>query len=377
MEDFHVRRSVKYGIYGAVLAGITAATTAAFAVPNSSTPPKAIALVVDGVTRNISTQATDVSAVLTGAGYHVGPHDIVAPATASKIKNGETIVFKRGRLLRLDVDGATRAVWTTAPTVADALSALGFTQNDFVSVSRAQRLPLGATSIELRAPKPITVVHDGKRQHVITTDQNVAQVLSDLKLRLGAHDRLAPARTTSIQKGLLVVIKRVRMRHVVTHTAVPYQVIQHSDSAMYRGDTTVLSAGHEGSKQLVYSVVYVDGKPAGRTLLSAKMISAPKTQVERVGTKQRPAPKPAPAPSSNGLNWDAVANCESGGNWSINTGNGYYGGLQFSQSTWESNGGGAYAPRADLASRDQQIAVATRLYDAAGSSPWPVCGANL
>ena len=74
-------------------------------------------------------------------------------------------------------------------------------------------------------------------------------------------------------------------------------------------------------------------------------------------------------PSSNGLNWDAVAACESGGNWHINTGNGFYGGLQFDYGTWLSNGGGAYAPRADLATREQQIAVATRLYNARGASP--------
>jgi hypothetical protein len=78
-----------------------------------------------------------------------------------------------------------------------------------------------------------------------------------------------------------------------------------------------------------------------------------------------------------GLNWDAVANCESGGNWHINTGNGFYGGLQFTESTWLAEGGGAYASRADLASREQQIAVATRLYNQSGSGSWPVCGQYL
>ncbi|MEP6599305.1 MAG: transglycosylase family protein, partial [Actinomycetota bacterium] len=86
---------------------------------------------------------------------------------------------------------------------------------------------------------------------------------------------------------------------------------------------------------------------------------------------------PAPTTSGSGLNWDAVAACESGGNWSANTGNGYYGGLQFDSGTWLANGGGAYASRADLATREQQIAVATSLYNRAGSSPWPVCGSNL
>lgn len=73
--------------------------------------------------------------------------------------------------------------------------------------------------------------------------------------------------------------------------------------------------------------------------------------------------------ASGSINWDAIAECESGGNWSINTGNGYYGGLQFSQSTWKGAGGLAYAPRADLATREQQIAVASHL----SLGNWPHC----
>ncbi|NUP53140.1 MAG: LysM peptidoglycan-binding domain-containing protein [Catenulispora sp.] len=72
--------------------------------------------------------------------------------------------------------------------------------------------------------------------------------------------------------------------------------------------------------------------------------------------------------------WDKVAACESGGNWAINTGNGYYGGLQFSTSSWLGAGGGKYAPRADLATKDQQIAVAENLLHMQGPGAWPVCG---
>ncbi|MBY8876866.1 transglycosylase family protein [Actinacidiphila acidipaludis] len=68
--------------------------------------------------------------------------------------------------------------------------------------------------------------------------------------------------------------------------------------------------------------------------------------------------------------WDAVAQCESGGNWHINTGNGYYGGLQFSQSSWAAAGGLQYASRADLATKDQQIAVAEKLLAMQGPSAW-------
>ncbi|MFF1920520.1 transglycosylase family protein [Streptomyces sp. NPDC058221] len=74
--------------------------------------------------------------------------------------------------------------------------------------------------------------------------------------------------------------------------------------------------------------------------------------------------------------WDAVAQCESGGNWSINTGNGYYGGLQFSQSSWAAAGGTQYAARADLASKSQQIAVAEKLLDMQGPGAWSCAGAG-
>src|SRR5699024_6911207 len=75
--------------------------------------------------------------------------------------------------------------------------------------------------------------------------------------------------------------------------------------------------------------------------------------------------------------WNAVAQCESGGNWSINTGNGYQGGLQFSPSTWAAYGGTQYAPRADLATKQQQIAVAEEVLAGQGKGAWPVCGTGL
>ncbi|MFI6865931.1 transglycosylase family protein [Nocardia sp. NPDC050406] len=78
--------------------------------------------------------------------------------------------------------------------------------------------------------------------------------------------------------------------------------------------------------------------------------------------------------SAAGHDWDAVAACESGGNWSINTGNGYYGGLQFSQSTWEANGGSGNAANA---SREEQIRVAENVLATQGPGAWPVCGAHL
>lgn len=86
------------------------------------------------------------------------------------------------------------------------------------------------------------------------------------------------------------------------------------------------------------------------------------------------APAASAAPDSD---WDRLANCESGGNWAINTGNGYHGGLQFSPSTWRAYGGGEFAPFAYQATREQQIAVAERTLAGQGWGAWPACSSKL
>jgi LysM repeat protein len=83
---------------------------------------------------------------------------------------------------------------------------------------------------------------------------------------------------------------------------------------------------------------------------------------------------PASAAQASSVNWDAIAQCESGGNWSINTGNGFYGGLQFTKGTWKAYGGTKYASTANKASRSEQIAIAEKVLRGQGIGAWPVCG---
>jgi LysM repeat protein len=83
---------------------------------------------------------------------------------------------------------------------------------------------------------------------------------------------------------------------------------------------------------------------------------------------------PASAAQASSVNWDAVAQCESGGNWSISTGNGFYGGLQFTRGTWKAYGGTKYASTANKASRSEQIAIAEKVLRGQGIGAWPVCG---
>ena len=111
--------------------------------------------------------------------------------------------------------------------------------------------------------------------------------------------------------------------------------------------------------------------------------SAPmEATLHTVPTPKPVAAAPAPAPQSvvtydGDTVWDALAQCESGGNWAINTGNGYYGGLQFSLGTWQGYGGGEFAAYPHEATREQQIIVAERLRAARGYQPWPACRLKL
>jgi uncharacterized protein YabE (DUF348 family) len=286
-----VLRSVKYGLHGAVLAGLVALPAL------WSQVDKTVDLVVDGQPHAVQTTAESVGQVLESQGYRVTAHDLLAPSASSKIEDGTRIVLRRGRLLHLDVDGVRTDVWTTAPTVADALAQLGYSSNDFVSVSRYRRLPLGATDIAIRTPRLITIVHDGHREQVSTTEQTVGDVLADLDISLGSRDRISVAADAPVRPGETITIQRVSRRVLSRMQAVPFPVTKRRDSTMLVGDTKIVRLGKAGRARATYAYIYIDGKVAGRTLLRSVVVVKPVPQIERVGTKRKPIAPAAPAPS--------------------------------------------------------------------------------
>ena len=114
-----------------------------------------------------------------------------------------------------------------------------------------------------------------------------------------------------------------------------------------------------------------NGKRVESTVLSHKVLRHAVSRIEVHGTQD---PQPAPTYVSGNTIWDQLAECEAGGDWSANTGNGYYGGLQFTLETWQAYGGEGYP---DDASREEQIAVAERVQNAQGWGAWPSCAAEL
>ncbi|MGI8667465.1 MAG: transglycosylase family protein [Jatrophihabitans sp.] len=367
-----MRRSVQYGLYGLVIAGVLGGTAAWASAPAG----KSIALKIDGTSQQVHTTASNVRGALSAARVSVGSHDIVAPELDSSVRNGSTIVVRRGHLLHLSVNGVARDVWVNADSVDEALTQLGYGSTNLVSVSRSMRLDHDATDLAISSPKRLTFLIDGKQLRVTSAGPTVGDAVQASLIFLGPSDRLSVPAASAVQDNQVIRIQRIRFGSRTEHISMPYPTVTKADATAFVGQDTVVSAGKPGQKQVTYQLVYVDGKLAGKIARNSVVLSQPVAEVKKVGSKPQPV-SATPPPSTGGLNWDAVAACESGGNWAINTGNGFYGGLQFDAGTWLSNGGGAYASRADLASRGQQIAVATTLYNARGASPWPVCGQRL
>ncbi len=284
-------RSVKYGLYGAVLAGLVAAPV----VWNSV--DKEVRLTVDGKTSTVTTSASNVGALLGDRDLDAGRHDILAPTADTEIKDGMQVVLKRGRLLHLNVDGKPTSVWTTAPTVQAALSQLGYSSSDFVSVSRAKRLPLDPTAIAIRTPRLVTVVHDGERETVSTTQPTVATLLSEMKLTRDADDRLSVDPATPTKYGMTVTLQRVGTKTLVKTVDVKHGTAKRDDADLKRGQTKVITAGRNGKAQVTYAVTVVDGKQTASKLVRRVTLAAPRTEIVAVGTKKVSIAPQAPTPS--------------------------------------------------------------------------------
>ena len=155
---------------------------------------------------------------------------------------------------------------------------------------------------------------------------------------------------------------KVKERYV-PHQKFAAPVVEKKDHSMNAGETKVVRPGKPGVRNVTFVLVFENGKLAHKHVKKQDVLKKPRPKVVLIGTK-----------IPNGV-WDRLAGCESGGNWHINTGNGYYGGLQFNLGTWHAYGGTGLPSDH---SREDQIAVATRLRDASGGyGAWPACAARL
>lgn len=384
--EFDVRR-VLISRKFKVIAGAGAALLLTAGGVGAAQYDKAVNLSVDGTSTATHVFGSTVGDLLESEGITVKDGDVVYPAVDAPLSDGDNVTVRYSRMLNLTIDGQEKQIRTTETTVDAALLALGLhTDGARISVSRSA--PIGRQGLDLTVvtPKAVTVVADGKTTNKTVVAATVAEALKQLRVDYDSNDKISPAPATALKAGMKVVVKDVTTKTTTRTEAIAHKTIRTQTADLYEGTTKVSKRGVDGVRRVTERATIVDGKVTTTKKVSSKVMKAPVDEVVLVGTKQRPAPAPTTTTTtdsggssggtSGGLNlarsdmWDRVAQCESGGNWSINTGNGYYGGLQFAFSTWLAYGGDDFAPRADLASRAEQITVANRVYADNGLSQW-------
>ncbi|MEU6645694.1 transglycosylase family protein [Saccharomonospora sp. NPDC046836] len=339
---------------------------------------KSVTLDVDGERQTVRSFGGTVGEVLQDAGVTVGAHDSLSPSPQAAVGDGGVIKLERGRLLTMVVDGVEREAWVRATTVDEALGQLGLadlnTQGTWFSTPVASEVPLDGMTLEIKTLKNITLFDGGGDPREVSTNALSAQeLLTELGLSLGPDDEVAGGLEFKLLDGAEVHISRTGVSVVNETEVIEPEVETVEDPELEQGTEIVDNEGTPGEMIVTYRVTKKNDQEVAREELSSKIVKEAEAKIVRVGTKQPPQPV-----VTNGGTWDSLAQCESGGNWAINTGNGYYGGLQFNKSTWDAYGGSQYASYPNDATREQQIAIATKVRDDRGGyGAWPACSSKL
>lgn len=239
-------------------------------------------------------------------------------------------------------------------------------------------LPVALVAVALLTglPKTVTVTVDGEDRTVRTRATDVLGAVRSAGLNPGERDRLEPTGDTELADGDLITLNRARELTLVSpgRRRTLWTTERSVRDALYvldldaqPGELSVPPDTRIPLTGLTVRFTPFDGSPLAPPVLAPEQPARPVPQ----------APPLAPG-ASLGSVWDKLAKCEAGGNWRINTGNGYYGGLQFDVRTWRAHGGAQYAALPHQASREEQIAVAENVRSRRGGfGAWPACARKL
>jgi uncharacterized protein YabE (DUF348 family) len=331
---------------------------------------KTVTLTVDGIAMRVTTMKSRVIDIVQENGYVIDSRDDLYPAGDIQVHDADKIVLRRSRPLQISLDGQdTKQVWTTASTVDEALAQLAMTDTAPAAASRGSRVPLAGMALPVVSAKTVQINDGGVIRTVHLPAPNVAGLLSAAGVPLQETDTVVPSATTQVADGMQIQVTRNRIERVTERVPLSPNARRVEDPDMNMSRQVVEDPGSAGTQDVTYAVAIVNGVETGRLPVANVVIAPARESVVRVGTK----PGTEVPPVSDGSIWDSIAGCEAGGNWAINTGNGYYGGVQFDQGTWERIGGLRFASRADLASREEQITVAEVTRERQGWGAWPVC----
>ena len=375
------------------VAAATALLVAGTAATAIGTSYRHVTVEVDGVTRDVSGFFTTAGDALHSAGVTVGDHDLVAPASNQTVASGDTVVVRTATEYDVTVDGTQTTAWSTASSISGVLSALPASAASMAadrSYTRAE-MPVA------EAGQTVHVVADGTTTDVVvSSDEGTTAILEKAGVTAGPIDRV----TMEHNGGEATLrVSRVVRGSVSTTTEIPFETEEREDPEAEEGTETVVQEGVVGSEVTEAYQETIDGNVTVSAVLATTR-TEPTTRIVSKGTKEKKkaeetqqntdssssssgSSSSSSGSSSSGSSsssggsaavsgddasiWAAIAQCESGGNPTTNTGNGYYGMYQFSLPTWQSVGGTGLPSDA---SAEEQTMRARMLQQRAGWGQW-------
>lgn len=332
----------------------------------------------DGELHEVRVKDGTVADALDAAEIELAFADDVQPDLDTEVDRGLRIVVTRAITVDVVVDG-NEPVTVTAP-VASVDGAVRLAGLDGLKEEGAVATPTWHDPVEdgdvitIQRPVEVVLEVDGDEVTVVTLAAQVEHLLQLHQVELGPDDLVTPAVWAPLRADQTITIQRVEYVEDIEEVVLEHDEVRRNTSSLDRGRTRVDEDGRDGLRVDTYEVTLVDGEETERELLDSEVVTEPRDRVVLVGTRV-PAPPAAPAAATGGSSvWDRLAQCESSGNWQANTGNGYYGGLQFLPATWRSVGGSGLPHQA---SKSEQIHRAQILQQRSGWGQWPACSRRL
>lgn len=340
---------------------------------------KDITVDLNGEHITLATFSRDVDGVLKQAGVNVGEKDLVYPAPSESVSDNDTVTVRTSKQVSVVIDGVKKDVTTNAVTVEELFSQLNDVPSALsaasLNVEKGARIPAEGMALDVVTPKIISLTTGDKTVFTQIAAATVADVLKQRGIDVDADDVVMPALDTTVSKDMNIKVDKVDSREEKVTEKFDEPANYIDDADQLEGEETLVTPGTQGERAVTRKIVTVNGAETSNEVVNEEIITPGVAATIKRGTK-KPTTASAAAVASGSV-WDQIAQCESGGNWSINTGNGFTGGLQFVDSTWLGLGGGVYAPQAYLATREQQIAIAEKVQAAQGWGAWPACTAKL
>ena len=365
------------------VAAATALLVAGTAAAAVGTSYRHVTVEVDGVPHDVSGFFTTAGDALSTAGVSVGAHDLVAPASDQRVASGDTVVVRTATEYDVTVDGNQTTAWSTAPSICGVLAALPASASSMAadrSYTRAE-MPVAETG------ETIHVIADGTTTDIVaSSSEGTTAILEKAGVSAGPIDRV----TLENKDGETTLrVARVVRGTVSTTTEIPYETEEREDAEAEEGTEKTVQEGVAGSEVTEAYQETIDGNVTVSAVLSTTRTEPTKRVVSK-GTKAKKtedtsassssgaassgssssgssAAAPAAVSGDDAAIWAAIAQCESGGNPSINTGNGYYGMYQFSLPTWRSVGGSGLPSDASV---EEQTMRARMLQQRSGWGQW-------